>query len=571
MSWDRAALAALPLLLPVGFLGMMLGQTVLPIVGVGAVELGLLGLARRADRRARDSEWRAPAPTAARTSSPRRRGSVAVAVASVEIRELLLSAWFQAGVAFCLVFLVAIPSFERGWWGSAALMPLLVHPLCGLTVVAVHRNVSRAQRDGTDELLDSCPVTFERRLAGHLLTGIVPVAAATTFVAVTLIGASIVLDRIYGPADARVATDVVIAAVLLPAGAAALGVVLGRRLPHQIAPIIALAVIAIVNLEFWDEPDGRGWLATGVPSSVNDLVYVDPPLLGRIAWIVGLVAVVGALATATVRSRATVFALTGGAIVAVAGIVLTAIGPSDATARTLAGYVLGDDDVTDCTAVSASVEVCVPEPYRDHGANLAHAVAPVAAALPVEPTQPLAMRLIVDDIDALQGQVREHVSPTPVPSHVVPLPFGHHDSHFAVARFELAAATVAIPAGPSAAESVLVDGQARGVVMLWLATSGLDDRDVDRMLTPHDSRSDASYRGHLWPGICGSDVQWSPQDVDAARAVTTLDRAVVADALAPSWERWVDPATTTDDLLAALGLPPVGPPEPIEPLGDTCS
>ena len=107
--------------------------------------------------------------------------------------------------------------------------------------------------------------------------------------------------------------------------------------------------------------------------------------------------------------------------------------------------------------------------------------------------------------------------------------------------------------------------------MLWLAAGGLDDRDVDRMLTPDDSRSGASYRGHLWPGICAADVQWSPQDVDAARAVTMLDRAVVAGALASNWERWVNPATTTDELLAEFGLPPVGPPEPIEPLGDTCA
>lgn len=570
MSWDRAALAALPLLLPVGFVGMMMGQTVWPIAVVSALELGLLGLARRADRRTPSLAWDAPSSTAERASPPRRGGSVALAVAGVEIRELMLSAWFQGGVAFCLVFLVAIPSFERGWWGSAALMPLLVHPLCGLTIVAVHRNVSRAQRDGTDELLDACPVTVERRLAGHLLAGGLPVAVATTFVAVTLTGASIVLERIYGPVDARVATDVVIAAVLLPAGATAFGVLLGRRFPHQIAPIIALAVIAIVNLEFWDEPDGRGWLATGLPSGVNDLVYVDPPVLGRLAWIVGLVAVVAAVAASPVRGRRTVLALIGAAI-AGSGIVLAAIGPSDATARTLAGYVLGDDGVTDCTAVAAGVEVCVPEPYREHGANLAAEVTPVAAAIPFEPAQPLAMRLLVEDIDQLQGRVREHVPPTPVPSHVVPIPFGHHESHFAVVRFKLAAAAVGIPVGPDAPESVLIDGQARGVVMLWLATSGLDDRDVDRVLTPHDSGSGASYRGHLWPDICLTDVQWSPQDVEAARSIAALDRAMVADVLVADWQQWIDPITPTDDLLIALELSPVGQPEPIEPLGDRCS
>lgn len=570
MSWDRFAFAALPVLLSVGLLGMMLGQTVWPIAGVGAVALGLLGLARRSDRRAPESEWRTPSHTVGHNASADRRGSVVKDIAGVEIRELLLSAWFQGGVAFCVVFLVGITSFERSWWGTAALMPLLVHPLCGLTIVAVHRNVSRARRDGTHELLDACPVSVERRLAGHLLTGIVPVAVATTFVAVTLIGASIAFDHIYGPIDARVGTDVMIAAVLLPVGATALGVVLGRRLPYQVAPIIALAMIAIVNLALWSEPDGRGWLATGVPTPASDLVYVAPPLLGRLAWIVGIVVVVGAAAISTARDRATMSAAAGGGVVAIIGILLTATGPSDATAQTLAGYVLMDDAITNCTEVSTSVEVCVPEPYRDHGANVAAAVGPVTAAVPIEPAPRVSMWFLADDIDSLQGLVRKHIAPTPLPPHVIALPFGHHESHFAAARFELAAAMAGIPVRPGAPESVLVDGQARGVVMLWLAASGLDDREVDRMLTPHDSRSGASYRGHLWPGICGADVQWSPQDVDAARAVTTLDRTVVADALASNWERWVDPATATDDLLAGLGLPPVGPPEPIEPLGDTC-
>jgi hypothetical protein len=183
----------------------------------------------------------------------------------------------------------------------------------------------------------------------------------------------------------------------------------------------------------------------------------------------------------------------------------------------------------------------------------------------------MAMWLLADDVDALQGDVRALVPPTPLPPHVIPLPFGHHESHLATARLDLAAAAVGIPVGPEAPENILVDGEARGVVMLWLATNEMDDRDVDRLLTPRDSRDGASYRGHLWPGVCAADVQWAPQDVDAARAVTALDRAAVADVLAADWDRWIDATTTTDELLVALGLPPVGPPEPIEPLRDTCS
>lgn len=570
MSWDRTAVAALPVLLPVGFLGMMLGQTVWPLVAVGATELGLLGLARRSDRRTPDGRWRSPPQVADRTRPVHRPGSPVPGVARVETRELLLSAWFQAGVAFCAIFLVGITSFERSWWGTAALMPLLVHPLCGFTIIAVHRNVSRSRRDGTDELLEACPTTIEQRMAGHLLTGVVPVAVATVFVAVSLLGASIAVDDIYGPIDARVAIDVAIACALLPLGATALGVLLGRRFPQQIVPIIAIAVIAIVNLEFWDEPDGRVWLATGLPSPVNDFVYIDPPNLGRVAWLVGLVALVGVAACAVWRSRAATIALSCAAVIAIGGIVLTALGPSDATAQRLADYVFLEERSAECTDVSAAVEVCVPEPYRAHGANVAAQVTPVAAAIPVQPTDPVAMWFLAEDVEQLQARVRDRIEPTPLPPHVIAVPFGHHESHLASARFGLAAALVGIPVGPDSPENVLVDGEARGVVMLWLVANEMTDRDVDRLLTPQDSRAEATYHGHLWPGVCEADVQWSPQDVQAARAMITADRAVVADVLATDWDRWIDPATPTDELLAALGLAPVGPSEPIEPLGDTC-
>lgn len=571
MSWDRVAVAALPLLLPVGLLAMMLGQTVWPLVAVGAAELGLIGLARRSDRRVPDGQWFPPSSGAARTHVAPRRGSPVLAIAGVEIRELLLSAWFQAGVAFCAVFLVGITSYERSWWGTAALMPLLVHPLCGFALIAAHRNVSRARRDATTDIIEACPVSTEQRNRGHLVAGVVPVLVASAFVAVSLVGTAIVLDDIYGPLDARVAADVVIAGALLPFGATALGVVLGRRFPAQIVPIVALAVIAIVNLEFWDEPDGRGWLATGLPSPANDLVYIDPPNLGRLAWLAGLVAIVAIAAGVVRRGRVAVFALSGGAIVAIGGIVLTALGPSDATAQRLADYVLLDDSVTERTDVSGAVEVCVPEPYGAHGTTLAEWVSPVAEALPVPPIDRVRMWLLADDIDRLQGAVRARLEPTPLPPGVIALPFGHHDAHLASARFGLAAAAVGIPVGPDAPQNVLVGGQARGVVMLWLLANELDEREIDRLLTPQDSRDGASYRGHLWPGICGADVQWSPQDVEAARTVVALDRGEVADLLATDWVRWVDPATSTDDLLVAFDLPGVGPPEPIEPLGDTCS
>jgi hypothetical protein len=572
VSWDRVWPAALPLLVPVGLLGMFVGESAWPLAAAAVVVLALAAVAWRADRGPTEIGWGDVADGAGEVRADRRpdRGSVPLAVAGVEIRELLLSGWFQVGAGFCVLFLVGITSYERSWWGTAALMPLLVHPLCGLTVVAVHRNVSRARRDGADDLVVSCPATTTQRLGGHLLSGVVPILTAALFVATSLVGASIALDDIYGPIDTRVATDVLIAVVVLPAGATALGVLLGRRLPFALAPIIAVALIALVDLEFWDEPDGRGWLATGQASPVSDLIYVEPPVAGRLAWLAGLVAMVTAGALWAGRRRGPRLGLAGGGVLVVAGIVATGVGPSDATAQRLAGYVLGDDEHTTCTAVSTQVDVCAPDPYRGHGAAVAAVVAPVAESIPTDGRDThLTLRFLAQDLDELQRPVRQLIPPTAVPDGVVPLSFRHHDGDFGVARMDLAAAAVGIPVGPDAPGNVLVDGQARGVVMLWLATAGLDRAETLATLQPGDLR-DASYRGHIWPGLCGADIQWAPQDLLAARVIATGDRAVTAEVLARDWDRWTDPATTTDELLAALGLPAVGPPEPIEPLEGEC-
>jgi hypothetical protein len=54
-------------------------------------------------------------------------------------------------------------------------------------------------------------------------------------------------------------------------------------------------------------------------------------------------------------------------------------------------------------------------------------------------------------------------------------------------------------------------------------------------------------------------VVWSPQDRSAARTVLALPETQVARVVTDGWSRWSDPRTGTDELLAALGLPAVGP------------
>ena len=498
-----------------------------------------------------------------------------MALAPVEARELLLSPWFATGIGFCVLFgAIAAGSFERSWWVSAGLMPLLVHPLCGMTIIAVHRNVSRAQRDGTDELYQACPTEATQRHGAHLLAGVVPVVVGTIFVVATLLAAGISLDNIYGPIDRRVVADAVLAGVLLPAGAVALGVLLGRRFTFALVPFVAIAVVALLNLEFWDDvAAGRGWLASGLTSEGLDFIYLEPPIAGRILWFTGLVVAVAGLTLANGRRSGGAAAATIGIIVAIAGVVVTVRPLSDATADRLAAYVIDPGRHESCHDLATDVKVCALDPYADHGTNLAARMAPVAAAIPDGALEtPLTLRLLAGDhLDLLPDEVQERIEPTPIPPGTVALPFGHHDGSLDEARFILAATAVGLPTGDDAPRNVLVDGQARGVVLLWLATAGSDTHDALDLLEPDPYNPNSpSGQGDVWPGDCQADVQWAPQDVAAARTVVELDRNIVAQVVTRDWDRWLDPSTPTNELLVGLDLDPVGPYDVIEPLGSTC-
>lgn len=575
MSWRRMLGSLVAVLVPTALVAFLydLGFVAIALLLTAALCLAA-SLSDRGDT-TRDREW-TDRPDADSTPITRTAGgSVTRSLAVAELRELIFSPWFGAGVGFCVLFgLIAPTSFERSWWLSAALLPLLVHPLCGMTIVAVHRSTTRAQRDGAEELLESCPATREQRTGALLLTAVAPVVVATVFVVATLIGAAVALDFIYGPIDERVAAEALIAAVLLPAGAVTLGVILGRKLSFALTPFIVLAVIALLNIEMVDRGlDGRGWLTTGMASGKADLVYFEPPSIGRVIWFVGLAAFLAALALrrpGTTRSR---IAVGAGAAVALAGM-LVAVHPLDgATVDRLAAYVVEPAEYEACEQVAPEIQVCALDPYADHAANVAEYVRPVAAAIPAAAfSGPVTLRPTVGEgFEELPSQVREHIEPTPIPNDTIHIPYVHLGGDRHTTRFILAAAAVGVRTGPDAPLNTLVDGQARGVVMLWLATAGLDRDVVLDYLDPSDqTQTGASWRGNAWPGTCRATVQWSPQDLEAARALVALDRSEVAPILERDWERWTAPSTPTDDLMAALGLPAVGPHEPIEELGELC-
>jgi hypothetical protein len=214
------------------------------------------------------------------------------------------------------------------------------------------------------------------------------------------------------------------------------------------------------------------------------------------------------------------------------------------------------------------------------GDLVAEELAPVAAAIPGGAgAAPASFRLLLEDPpEQLPAEIASHLPAElpPPPDGTLRLRFQTHPETLAAARLRLAAHAVGLPTEAVDEDTAhVVAGEARGVVMLWLATRGLDDAEAHSLLRPSYPHGETGNEGpgSLWPGTChGEDtvLVWPDQDLAAARQLVDAPDGDVAALLADDWARWTDPTTTTDELLMALDLDPVGPPDRIEPLGDPC-
>lgn len=101
-------------------------------------------------------------------------------------RELVRSVAFATGVALLMVayvsFAWAFGAETDSWSETLQVIPWFAHPLVGMTIVAVHRAVTRARRDGVSELIETCPLGQGVRTAGHLGAVVAPHVAFAVFV-----------------------------------------------------------------------------------------------------------------------------------------------------------------------------------------------------------------------------------------------------------------------------------------------------------------------------------------------------------------------------------------------------
>lgn len=500
---------------------------------------------------------------------------VARALGRVEARELAASPWFGVGLGFCLLvyvsFAVVWPDDDTQLWSTTAqLASWFAHPLIGMTILAVHRNATRARRDGADELFDTCPATPTTRTVGLLLTAWVPVLTFAAFFAlyVGTLAAGVPID---GPLRGDQLVEMA-SSLVLCAGGVALGVALARWAGFGLAPVVAVVAIGFVslNLAVAGDPGWNPWaeLSTFPPLSDVTAVAWSRPHVWHLLWLAGLtVLVTGAAIARDRRDRfvgATV-ALTA-VVTIVAGVAVVRPLPASDAAR-VADLIAHPAAHQDCvTGAGGRLEVCTFPGYDGIVDDLLEPVSSVVAALPAAAGDIMLRQDHLDgaDIDDLPPEVARRLPDGPLgrSSGEIGIELGS-DRHTAdLARFEVALTVLGLPTDePDDSRPMVIAGQARGVVALWLATRGMTRQDALDAATAADSEdSDALSEGLTWPEGCMTPpVVWSRQDLEVARTVIALPEADVHAVVEAGWARWSDPSTTTDQLLAALGLPGVGP------------
>jgi hypothetical protein len=516
------------------------------------------------------------------------RGSLARSLARVEARELFSSPWFAAGIGFWLMLYfvlawVAPDDAERSWVGLTDLAALMCHPFAGMAVIAAHRNRTRSTRDGCDEMFDACPADGVGRTSGHLLTAWI--GGLVCIVAPVLLGVIIAArnPRTYGPLTAGAAAALLGAAVI-GVGAVVLGVTLGRWLRWTLAPFAAVGLVAFLGAQL-NEIGSPGWapdrlLATFIAQIGIDTLFFTRPVWGHLAWLGAVTVVVGALGLLRRGSRTPQLIAGIAAIVAVAA-GLSVIRPiSTSAATTIAARIVNPLDHATCRPAGPGVRTCAYVDYAELAERTAAAVTPVARAVPAG---------VLDDVvfltyfhqraELLQAEVRTVVAGRrPVlPENTLRLRFHSHPDNFLAARFRLAAFATGLPTETDRdGLPAMVAGQARGVVVLWLAAQGMNAHDASRLVSYHessDSNPDVTDRGAVWPGGCHDEdgvLQWAPKDLAAARSLLALPQADVERVITQGWTRFVASTATTDDLLTAAGVAPLGPPESVQPRVFTC-
>jgi hypothetical protein len=175
----------------------------------------------------------------------------------------------------------------------------------------------------------------------------------------------------------------------------------------------------------------------------------------------------------------------GSVAVVVAGGLGATSGLSPAAADHVVELIVAPEGHQTCrTGDSGVLDVCVYEGYEDSVPVLLTAEH-VATAVPGDRRVVIRQGLVSALVDQLPPEVRDRLPSDrtrPPNEIIVGLDPPSDDS---TARFALAFSAVGLPIEePPDGVPLIIVGQARGVIALWLAAAGLDDDDALRLLQP---------------------------------------------------------------------------------------
>lgn len=528
------------------------------------------------------SAWHPPQPSAFRVAAPHPASSprqVAVALNWAEARELTVSAPFGVGLGFCVLMLILFGLVWGPDWGgnlprAMELYPIYTHPFVGMIVLGSHRARTRSRRDDLEELFDACPTSRGTRTVGHLLTAWLPAVVVATFLMLlTVISISSFPYR-YGEMGAR-QVALVVGSAILGVGGTALGVALARWTPWALAPVVALITIAFASVHLAtrgaNTAEPLRQLSTWLGDSPVDLRYTAPAWLAHHVWVASLVILMVLLALA--RDHWSPRLVTVAVIVTAAavGSAVLATRPMELDEAERIAVLINDPAGAQECVAAEKLPVCVFPGDAGLARHLAQVIRPVADAAPPGSLDGWVVRYGHDlDLRELDPAVRALVRPRRTSERIIPMQVVAHPAADEGARFWTALAATRI-AGDS---RTALGGQSRGVIALWLATRGTDEATALAMTSHHPNADPGNPARHRpWPDSCWADpapVTWALSDLTAARQLQAAPEDDVRRRLWAEWDRFVDPATTTDELMAALGLPPVGSPSGRTPPGQDC-
>ena len=563
--------------------GLLTGSPVLGLLMVPVLAMAIIWTWRGSGRPMADAGWSTTAEhPAVATASRGNSGPFATtrALGRVEGGLLFWSPWFAIGLGFCAVIVLMFAVLfgdenNQAWAEMVQASPWFVHPLVGMVVVASHRAVTRSVRDGTEEVFGVCPTSLDTRTTGHLAAAWAPLAVTAAFLIAFAAALQLRSPGLHGGLSADSAGDVV-GALLLPVGGVALGVALARWIRFGLVPIAAVVGVLFLSTGL-SGIGGNGWnpyvqLSTAPTIEVPSPVFADRPVWAHALWIMALTAIVAVVALLRHRRDRPVLLAGGCAVVfaLVAGIGATREMPAASAAR-IADLVSRPEAHQDCVELSDRVKACT---FPLHAENLDRIVAdtsPVAAALPPEAGRMTIRQVYDSSVEQLPPEVRRRLL-LPLEERPREIPMEDFE-----ARRDLGLFAVGLPTTPDdALMPTVAAGQARGVVALWLSVRGLElDDQLQRSTVPEsDSGPDDPFRRGSLDGVgeCSvPSVVWSGQDLAAARLVMGLPEADVRYVINSDWKRWIDPATGTDEFLAAVGLPAGGPYDTVVPRpGEPC-